>query len=94
MSAQKPTIDEPVVISKFWKNRRHDAIITTLSTFEGRNVVDVRTHVMDRKGCLVPTRKGVSLVVLRLPELADAVTKALAKARELGLLEADDVTRQ
>jgi hypothetical protein len=83
----KPTLDEPVQISSFWKNRRHDAVVTTLSTFEGRNVVDVRTHVMDRKGCLVPTPKGVSILVLRLPELADAVNKALAKAKELGLLD-------
>jgi len=86
----KPTLDEPVIISQFWKNRRHDAVVTTLSTFEGRNLVDVRTHVMDRKGCLVPTPKGVSIAVLRLPELAAAVNKALAKARELGLLDDDE----
>jgi Transcriptional Coactivator p15 (PC4) len=83
----KPTLAEPVIISQFWKNRRHDAVVTTLSTFEGRNLVDIRTHVMDRKGCLVPTPKGVSIVVLRLPELAAAVNKALAKAKELGLLD-------
>jgi transcriptional coactivator p15 (PC4) len=81
------TLPEPVEIAKFWKNRRHDAVVTTLSTFEGRNLVDIRTHVMDRKGCLVPTPKGVSIVVLRLPELAAAVNKALAKAKELGLLD-------
>jgi hypothetical protein len=81
------TLDEPVIISQFWKNRRHDAVVTTLSTFEGRNLVDIRTHVMDRKGCLVPTPKGLSIVVLRLPELAKAVNEALAKARELGLIE-------
>ena len=83
----KPTLDEPVVIAKFWKNRQHDAIITSLSTFEGRNLVDVRMHHMNKAGCLVPTPKGVSLVVLRLPELAAAVNSALAKARELGLLD-------
>jgi hypothetical protein len=90
MSAPPRTLEEPVVVSKFWKNRRHDAIITSLSTFEGRNVVDVRTHVMDRKGCLVPTPKGLSIVVLRLPELAAAVNKALAKAQELGLLDDEE----
>jgi hypothetical protein len=83
------TLPEPVEIAKFWKNRRHDAIVTTLSTFEGRNIVDVRTHTMNN-GRLVPTTKGVAIVVLRLPELAKAITKALAKARELGLLEAED----
>jgi hypothetical protein len=83
------TLPEPVEIAKFWKNRRHDAIVVSLSTFEGRNLVDVRTHVMDRKGCLVPTPKGLSIVVLRLPELAAAVNQALKKAQSLGLLDDD-----
>jgi hypothetical protein len=81
------TLDEPIVVDKFWRNRQHDAIVTTLSTFEGRNLVDVRMHRLSTAGRLVPTPKGVSLVVLRLPELAAAVNKALAKARELGLLD-------
>jgi hypothetical protein len=83
----KKILSEPIVISQFWKNRRHGAVTVSLSTFENRNIIDVRTFVMNRKGCLVPTPKGVSIVVLRLPELADAVNKALAKARELGLLD-------
>jgi hypothetical protein len=87
--SRRPTLDEPVIISKFWKNRRHDAIVTSLTPYEGRNLFDVRLHRMNREGCLVPTPKGVSIVVLRLPELADAVNKALAKAKELGLLDDD-----
>jgi hypothetical protein len=90
MSSRKPTLHEPVIISKFWKNRQHDAIVTSLSTFEGRNLFDVRLHRMNKKGCLVPTPKGVSIVVLRLPALAAAVNKALLKAKELGLLDDDE----
>jgi hypothetical protein len=89
MTARRPTLDEPVVISKFWKNRRHDAVIVSLSTYEGHNLVDLRTHAM-KEGRLVPTPKGLAMVVRRLPELVDAVTKALAKARELGLIDPDD----
>jgi hypothetical protein len=80
------TLPEPVEIAKFWKNRRHDAVVVSLSTYEGRNIVDVRTHTMNQ-GRLVPTTKGVAIVVLRLPELAKAVTKALKQARELGLID-------
>jgi hypothetical protein len=87
MSARRPTLDEPVVIDRFWKNRRKDAIVTTLSTFEGRNLVDVRQHFMNSEGKLQPTQKGVAIVVLRLPDLAKAVNKAMERARELGLLE-------
>jgi hypothetical protein len=83
------TLPEPVEIAKFWKNRRHDAIVVSLSTYEGKNIVDVRMHAM-KEGRLLPTTKGVAMMVLRLPDLAKAITKALARAQELGLLEADE----
>jgi len=79
---------EPVIVSRFWKNRAHDAIVTELATFEGHNVVDVRQYAM-HAGCLKPTHKGISIVVLRLPQLAKAINKALKQARELGLLPDD-----
>ena len=90
MSARRPTLDEPVVISKFWKNRKHDAIIVSLSTFEGRNLIDLRMHAM-KEGRLVPTPKGLAMVVRRLPDLAKAINNALRKAQELGLLDDDGV---
>lgn len=85
------TLPEPVEIAKFWKNRRHDAIVVSLSTYEGKNIVDVRMHAM-KEGRLLPTPKGVAMVILRLPELQKAITKALAKAKELGLLADDEAT--
>jgi hypothetical protein len=88
MSPRRPTLDEPVIVERFWKNRRHDAIVVSLSTYEGKNIVDVRMHAM-KEGRLLPTPKGVAIVILRLPELAKAINKALAKARELGLLPDD-----
>jgi hypothetical protein len=89
MSARRPTLDEPVIVDRFWKNRRHDAIVVSLSTFEGKNLVDLRMHAM-KEGRLVPTPKGVAMVIPRLPDLARAITKALAKAKELGLLDDDE----
>jgi hypothetical protein len=86
----RPTLAEPVIVSRFWKNRAHDAIVVSLSTFEGRNLIDVRMHAM-HQGRLVPTPKGISVVVLRLPDLAKAINKALRQAKELGLLP-DDAT--
>jgi hypothetical protein len=81
------TLPEPVEIAKFWKNRRHDAIVVSLSTYEGRNLIDVRQHFSDKDGKLKPTGKGVAMVVLRLPELHAAITKALERAKALGLLD-------
>jgi hypothetical protein len=87
MSARRPTLDEPVEVAKFFKNRRKDVIVVSLSTFEGRNLVDVRQHFTNEKGQMRPTSKGVAMVVLRLPALAAAVNKALKRAQELGLLD-------
>jgi hypothetical protein len=80
------TLPDPLEVDSFWRNRRHEAVVSTLSTFEGRNIFDIRVHAM-KDGRLVPTRKGVAIVVLRLPDLAKAVTKALAKAKALGLID-------
>lgn len=85
----RPTIPKPVEIAKFWKNRKGEAIIVTLKDFEGRAIVDIRTHVTTKEGSLQPTSKGLAMVALRLPVLAKAIDKALRKARKLGLI--DDV---
>lgn len=84
------TLPEPVEVAKFFKNRRKDVIVVSLSTYEGRNLVDVRQHFTNEQGQMRPTSKGVAMVVLRLPELAAAINKALAKAKELGLLDGED----
>jgi hypothetical protein len=89
MPARRPTLDEPVIVHQFWKNRKHDAVVVSLSTFEGRNLVDVRQHYMNKDGKLQPTQKGLAMVVLRLPDLAKAINKALEKATALGLLDDD-----
>ena len=85
MSA-RPTLPEPVEIAKFWKNRRHDAIVVSLKTYEGCNLVDIRTHAM-KDGRLVPTPKGSAMLVRLLPDLAKAINRAMAEARALGLID-------
>jgi hypothetical protein len=86
MASRNP-LPEPIVIDRFWKNRRKDAVIIQLSSYEGHNLVDLRTHSMSSDGKLLPTKKGLAVSILRLPELAKAVNKALARARELGLVD-------
>jgi Transcriptional Coactivator p15 (PC4) len=86
MASRNP-LPEPIVIDRFWKNRRKDAVIIQLSSYEGHNLVDLRTHSMSSDGKLLPTKKGLAVSILRLPELAKAVNKALVRARELGLID-------
>jgi hypothetical protein len=77
------TLPEPVPVDSFWRNRRHEAVVSTLSTYEGRNIFDIRIAMKDSR--LVPTPKGLAMVVRRLPQLAAAINKALKQAKELGL---------
>jgi hypothetical protein len=84
------TFAAPVEIAKFWKNRRrNESVHVSLSEYEGHCLINVRVYCTGTDGIDRPTPKGLSLVVLRLPELAKAINKALAKAQELGLLPDD-----
>jgi hypothetical protein len=71
-------LPEPIEVARFWKNRRHDAVVVTLQSFKGRNLVDVRMHAMNKAGALQPTPKGVAMVVLRLPDLLAAIVAIMS----------------
>ncbi len=86
---RRPRLDEPVIVSREWINRQHDAFVLSLSTFNDVNIVDLRKHSMSR-GKLVPTPKGIAMKVTRLPDLLKAVTLAVKRARELGLIDSDE----
>lgn len=84
----RPSLPEPITISKFWKTRRRDeVIIVELREYNERPLIDVRVHVVDAEGKLRPSAKGIAMSVRRLVELAAAINKALDKARALGLID-------
>jgi hypothetical protein len=79
---------DPVIVAQFFKNRRKEIVRVTLAEYEGHPLVDVRQFFTDEKdGRVRATRKGIAMAVRRLPDLADAINKAMAKARELGLID-------
>jgi Transcriptional Coactivator p15 (PC4) len=82
----RPTLAEPIRW-RFFKNRRHEQIVTSLETYEGSNLVNIRTWFTDKAGIDRPTPKGFTLSVRRLPDLVKSVNAAHAKALELGLLD-------
>ena len=53
--------------------------------------IGVRLHTTDKSGRMVPTTKGVSLLVERLPDLHVALSRALKRAQGLGLLDGGEV---
>ena len=90
MSTKPPPLAEPVVIAKFWKNRRRsESVHVTLSEYEGHSLINVRVYATGTDGIDRPTPKGIAMAIAKLPELARAIAKAEAKARELRLLEAE-----
>lgn len=78
---------QPTVIAVLPKNRR-ESLRIALDQYQGSNLVDLRVVVelSETVGLATPTRKGVALRVEMLPDLIEALGKAEAKARELGLL--------
>jgi hypothetical protein len=75
-----------IEISKFWRNRKGDAVIVQLSPYEGHDLIDIRSWYTSSDGKLAPG-KGLSCAVRHLPELAAALNKALIEARARGLLD-------
>jgi hypothetical protein len=82
----KPSLSEPVEIAKFWKNQKGEAIVVRLSPYEGHILIDQRAWFTAQDGTLKPG-KGLACSVRHLPELAEALNKALTEARARGLLD-------
>jgi hypothetical protein len=87
--SKRPTLDEPVEIAKFWKSARNrkQSIVIAIKQYEGHTFLDCRLFGTDEEGRSVPTPKGLTIGMARLSEFASAVTKAVAKATELGLID-------
>jgi Transcriptional Coactivator p15 (PC4) len=79
-------LTEPIEIGKFFKNRKGDIVVVTIKQFEGVIFADIRQFFTGEDGVMRPTKKGVALSVRKLEDLAGLISKAIAKARELGLL--------
>jgi hypothetical protein len=94
MTAAPATLAEPFTVAKFWKSRnRTEHIRVDLSEYEGRAIINVRIWQTGTDGIDRPTPKGIAMSVLKLPELASALAKAETKARELGLIDGEGLTR-
>lgn len=90
MTEKTSPLVEPITVAKFWKNRRREeSVHVTLSEYEGHALVNVRVYLTGSDGIDRPTAKGVSMSVRKLPELDAALTKALERARALGLVEGE-----
>ena len=83
----RPTLAEPVVVDQWWQTRGEKAIRIQLSTWKGKNLIDVRSWDSEQ-GRLRPG-KGFCAEAKHLPKLVSALAKACSRARELHLIDAD-----
>ena len=78
-----------IEIGRFLKNRKGDVVIVAIKEFEGVIFADARQFYTGADGISRPTKKGIAITLRRLPELVELLDKAIAKVRELGLLESE-----
>ena len=78
-------------IATIEKNRSEELRIA-LKEYEGHHYVDLRTYTepySDHGQGRVPTKKGVTLGVAKLPALIEALREAEERARAAGLLKGE-----
>ncbi len=81
----------PRTIARFVKNRR-EAVVVALSEYKGVRLIDLRVFAATDEGDK-PTPKGLALDVRRLPDLREAITRAEAEAKALGLIPTGEAGR-
>ena len=80
------TLPEPVTIEQSWQNRDGEVVRPELSTYEGRNILNLHIWRTDRGGIMRPGM-GFACSTKHLPKLAAVFAKAVARAKDLGLLD-------
>jgi hypothetical protein len=79
------THELPITLAE-WKRNSRETLLVRLDRFNGQTIIDCRSWWSDANGELWPDKSGLTLAVRHLPDLADALAKALAHARSTGLL--------
>ena len=74
------------IIAASWPKNQREMLQVRIDTYQGRNVIDVRTWYPDADGNLKPA-KGLTVSLAHLPALAAGLAVALEIARRRGLLE-------
>jgi hypothetical protein len=80
---------EPATIAE-WQLNSRESVRVELHEFKGTKLIGIRKWFTAANGAMAPGKHGINLGLKHLPRLAAAVNDALLKAREEGLITADD----
>ena len=90
-TSERPTLTEPIEVKKFFANRKGDIVVIAIRQIEdGPPILDIRKFFTDGSGITRPTKKGLSIAVIRAPDLLDGIGKAVEVARRLGFISGDE----
>jgi hypothetical protein len=85
-AAAVAAVDRPALVVAEWDRNSREVVRVALDQFKRHRTVSAR--IWYRAGIEIKLGKGgLTLGLKHLPALADALAKALAQARELGLLD-------
>jgi hypothetical protein len=71
-----------------WQLNRHDRLRVSIEEYHGFPLLNVRKWFEAEDGSIRPGKRGISLAVAHLPQLAESIVKAAAVARAVGLIAA------
>jgi hypothetical protein len=74
------------VIVAEWALNKRETLRVSIELYRGTWLINVRKWFEGADGELRPGNKGIALGLRHLPQLQEAVTKALSFARERGLV--------
>jgi hypothetical protein len=78
------SISDPVIVAEWPINKRGETARVSIEVYKDTWLINIRKWFEADDGEKRPS-KGIALGVKHLPNLADAITKALSAARERGL---------
>jgi hypothetical protein len=87
MPARRPTLPEPITIEQWWKNRGGEVVRLELSTYQGQNILNLRTWRANKGDGIMRPGMGFACSTKHLPKLAAVFAKAVDRAKALGLLD-------
>lgn len=74
---------DPILVAEIRKNQR-ETIRVALDEYNGHKLISVRVWTPGEDGQARPTKAGIACRVALLPDLHDALGKALERARKAG----------
>jgi Transcriptional Coactivator p15 (PC4) len=80
---------QPVIIAQ-WELNSRESLRVELNEYRGTQLIGIRKWFAGASGVMTPGKSGINLSLKHLPRLAAAINDALSKAREEGLITADD----